>query len=256
MIRAKAEARKSQEKEAMARCSRLLRRNDEIALGRPSLALREDQIIKLVEHFGLHPNLEPVAELWRARDLAIVHGVGYPRPNRPHFRSIDIWNTGADSNEYLTDGWIARLYKERPALRHGPVDGVVLATDALVGPMSGDQFRAVVMEPPRQLDRAAERVSADVKGRVRQHLVEVENTLADASSVLRQAYQSTDVGLGDVKGLFANQLKETARLITGGAEVPILKCHSGRSIRMSGKLGHTATAWRNWALPWPLFAQP
>ena len=57
-----------------------------------------DRVLKLDEHVALHPSLAPLQASWQARDLAIVQGVGYPYPNRSHFRSIEIWDTASASN--------------------------------------------------------------------------------------------------------------------------------------------------------------
>lgn len=57
---------------------------------------------------GLHPAMGGMMDLWDDGKLAIVQGVGYPDPDFSHFRSTDIWETGADSNEILTSGWTGR----------------------------------------------------------------------------------------------------------------------------------------------------
>ena len=46
--------------------------------------------------------------------LAVLQGVGYPDPNLSHFRSIEIWDTGSRSEEYLPDGWLTRAFAARP----------------------------------------------------------------------------------------------------------------------------------------------
>src|SRR5678816_3470039 len=60
---------------------------------RPGIGVARDHTIQLDEKVGLHNKLEPLMESWKAGDLAIVQGVGYPYPNRSHFRSIEIWDT-------------------------------------------------------------------------------------------------------------------------------------------------------------------
>src|SRR6185503_17868004 len=68
---------------------------------RPDIGLARDRVLQLDEHVGLHAKLEPLMEAWKARDLAIVQGVGYPEPSRSHFRSIEIWDTASSSTETL-----------------------------------------------------------------------------------------------------------------------------------------------------------
>lgn len=57
---------------------------------------------------GLHPAMSGMHEMWNAGKLAIVQGVGYPDPDFSHFRSTDIWETGANSDEILGSGWTGR----------------------------------------------------------------------------------------------------------------------------------------------------
>ena len=57
---------------------------------------------------GLHPAMSGMMNLWDNGKLGIVQGVGYPNPDYSHFRSTDIWETGANSNELLSSGWTGR----------------------------------------------------------------------------------------------------------------------------------------------------
>lgn len=75
---------------------------------RPTLGLKPDQVLRLDDHQGLHPACPDLHALFHAGQLAVVQNVGYPNPNRSHFRSAEIWETGASSSEYLATGWIGR----------------------------------------------------------------------------------------------------------------------------------------------------
>lgn len=74
---------------------------------RPGLAYAPESVIPLDEDFGLSPALPQLAAAWHDRHLAIVRGVGYPKPDRSHFRSMDIWQT-ASPERPVTSGWIGR----------------------------------------------------------------------------------------------------------------------------------------------------
>jgi uncharacterized protein (DUF1501 family) len=74
---------------------------------RPELAYRAGQVLRLDDRLGLNPSLEGLAKLWGDHRLAIVQGVGYPRPDRSHFRSMDIWQTGSPERPSHT-GWLGR----------------------------------------------------------------------------------------------------------------------------------------------------
>jgi uncharacterized protein (DUF1501 family) len=74
---------------------------------RPELAYEAGQVRRLDDHLGLNPSLEGIAKLWGEHRLAIVQGVGYPKPDRSHFRSMDIWQTASPERPVHT-GWLGR----------------------------------------------------------------------------------------------------------------------------------------------------
>ncbi|GAA3343751.1 DUF1501 domain-containing protein [Amorphoplanes nipponensis] len=77
------------------------------AAARPGLAYDEGQVLALADGFGLNPGLKGLHHLYGRRRLAVVRGVGYPRPDRSHFRSMDIWQTAAPERPGTT-GWLGR----------------------------------------------------------------------------------------------------------------------------------------------------
>jgi uncharacterized protein (DUF1501 family) len=74
---------------------------------RPDLAYAPTEVLHLDDQLGLNPAMRGLAQLWNQRQLAIVRGVGYPKPDHSHFRSMDIWQT-ASPNEPIPTGWIGR----------------------------------------------------------------------------------------------------------------------------------------------------
>src|SRR6516162_6677831 len=62
---------------------------------RPTLGIPRNQVIPLDNGIGFHPSLEPMKALYESGNLAIIQGVGYPNPNRSHFRSTEIWQTAS-----------------------------------------------------------------------------------------------------------------------------------------------------------------
>ena len=83
---------------------------------RNKLRLDTKKLHKLNEHVGLHPNMRAAKELFDDGRLAIVQGVGYPNPDRSHFRSMKIWQTASfDDSEHDGYGWLGRaLDQEQP----------------------------------------------------------------------------------------------------------------------------------------------
>ncbi|WP_416900402.1 DUF1501 domain-containing protein [Micromonospora echinospora] len=74
---------------------------------RPELAYTAEQVRRLDDEVGLNPALEGLHRLHGEGRLAVVRGVGYPKPDRSHFRSMDIWQT-ADPERPGTTGWLGR----------------------------------------------------------------------------------------------------------------------------------------------------
>ncbi len=83
-------------------------RNDIYYQNRPKLAIDKKDAISITDEVGLHKELSSFANLYQEGNMSILNNVGYPNPDRSHFRSMDIWHTAADSKEYLTTGWLGR----------------------------------------------------------------------------------------------------------------------------------------------------
>jgi uncharacterized protein (DUF1501 family) len=84
--------------------------DDAYHVARPRLRLAADQVLKIDNHIGLHPKLSGLKSFYDEGHLAIVQGVGYPNPNRSHFRSTEIWQTASDADHTLSDGWLGRYF--------------------------------------------------------------------------------------------------------------------------------------------------
>jgi len=83
-------------------------RNDIYYRLRPKLALRGDDIISLTDDLAINKAMTGLAKLYDDGQLTIINNVGYPNPNRSHFRSMDIWQTASSADEYLQSGWLGR----------------------------------------------------------------------------------------------------------------------------------------------------
>jgi uncharacterized protein (DUF1501 family) len=74
---------------------------------RPTLGVAANDVLRLTDSVGLHPNLAKFKALYDQGKLAVVQGVGYPNPNRSHFRSMDIWHS-ARPDSFERSGWLGR----------------------------------------------------------------------------------------------------------------------------------------------------
>ncbi|NDC80348.1 MAG: DUF1501 domain-containing protein [Verrucomicrobia bacterium] len=84
--------------------------NDNYIKARPKIAIRDKSALLLDPKIGLHPALTGLYGAFQEGHLAVVQAVGYPNPNRSHFRSTEIWATATDENQSSTTGWIGRYF--------------------------------------------------------------------------------------------------------------------------------------------------
>ncbi len=98
---------------------------------RPGIGISKGQALKLNDSFGLHPSLTGLRELYDEGKLAIVQGVGYPNPDRSHFRSMDIWQSAQPLNENPRDGWLGRALEWQFDRQPSLAEALTLGTDKL-----------------------------------------------------------------------------------------------------------------------------
>ena len=84
-------------------------RNDLYYQYRPTIGYKKDELIHLSDDTGMNTNLQGLADLFFNGEVVIINNVGYPNPNRSHFRSMDIWQSASDENVYLQTGWLGRV---------------------------------------------------------------------------------------------------------------------------------------------------
>ena len=90
---------------------------------RPSVHVEADQVLRLDDKLGLHPNMKPIKELWDSGQVAIINGIGYENPNRSHFRSMDIWHT-AEPDKIGSEGWLGQVIRDLDPKRENVLTGV------------------------------------------------------------------------------------------------------------------------------------
>jgi uncharacterized protein (DUF1501 family) len=209
--------------------------------GRPHVVLPENSVLPLTgnDTLGLHPALDGLRQLYDQGRLRIVQNVGYPDPNYSHFRSTDIWMSGADTSEYLPSGWAGRYlayeYPNFPSGYPNPDMPHPLAVEigyslslSLMGPQTGMGF--VISDPdsfynllsgvqdPAPNTPAGEQL-AYVRLVAQQSRAYAQSIIDASASVTSQVpYPDTDL---------AAQLKIVARLIAGGLKTRLYVVNIG-----------------------------
>ena len=218
---------------------------------RPVIGIKAEEVIRLDEKTGLHPELKALQALWDKGELGIVQGVGYPQPNLSHFRSIEIWQTASKSTEYLADGWAARGMKAGyGAKRNFTAEGVLIGGGEL-GALTG--ARAVSLNNPEafvnQSKFAHDMEAAPVKGNLAlKHLLQVESDINQAAQGLRgETYNFTTPFPA---GAFGNGVKAAAQVIAsqkGKSGVPVITLTLGSFDTHQNQLGTHANLLRQFA---------
>jgi uncharacterized protein (DUF1501 family) len=125
-------------------------RNDIYYKSRPRLGINKDQALLLTDEVGLHPALTGLRDLYNDGCLGILNSVGYPNPDRSHFRSMDIWHSASNSSDYVYTGWIGRYLDAQCAGCDKPTQALEM-DDVLSLAMKGEHIKGLAMKDPRRL---------------------------------------------------------------------------------------------------------
>lgn len=210
-------------------------RNDIYYRERPRLALKRDEVLSLTDETGLHPSLKTFKRLYDTGGLAILHNVGYPNPDRSHFRSMDIWHTASPSNEYWHTGWLGRyLDAQCPAPGSDALSclaPVVEIDDTLSLALKGERRKGMATQNPRQLyDTARSPYFTDYLAAKRDHLHDdspagylyktMTETLNSADYLFEKSRVKSTEAIYPDTGL-GRQFKTVASLILGDAATSV-----------------------------------
>ncbi len=125
-------------------------RNDLYYKARPRLGIVRDKALSLTDETGLHPALTAFKGFYDDGSLAILNNVGYPNPDRSHFRSMDIWHTASQSNEYWNQGWVGRYLDAQCNGCDKPTQAIEL-DDVLSLALKGENIKGIAVKDPRRL---------------------------------------------------------------------------------------------------------
>lgn len=188
---------------------------------RPRIAIPREQVLALSDRAGLHPALAPLHDFWKDKRLAVLQGVGYPAPNLSHFRSIEIWDTGSRSDEYLQEGWLTRAFTTAPTPRSFAADGVIIGSSEL-GPLAGGGTRAIALSDTDQFLRRARlaQPASAAHNKALAHILKVESDIVQAAAQLDgHPSFATEFPPGN----FGNAIRTACRIIANPAGVAIVR---------------------------------
>jgi len=125
-------------------------RNDLYYSARPRLGIQRASALSLTDEVGIHPALTSFKELYDDGSLGILNGVGYPNPDRSHFRSMDIWQSGSNSEDYIYTGWLGRYLDAQCSGCDKPTQALEI-DDTLSLALKGEHVKGLAMKDPRRL---------------------------------------------------------------------------------------------------------
>lgn len=205
--------------------------NDIYYRERPALAIGNDKVLKLTDEIGLNPALESLRRLYDEGRVSILNNVGYPNPDRSHFRSMDIWQTGSNADEYLTTGWLGRYLDASCAGCTIKPHHMLEIDDTLSLAMKGQKANGLAMLDPQKLYRQtrngmAENLAKTFKDHGDEHdqVSYLYKTLADTESSAEYLFEK-----GNLKHRQADypnselgkNLRTVAELITSGVDTQV-----------------------------------
>ncbi|HYC04079.1 MAG TPA: DUF1501 domain-containing protein [Azospirillaceae bacterium] len=204
---------------------------------RPRIAIPRDQVVPLTEQLGLHPALAPLREAWNdgRGDLAIGLGVGYPRQNRSHFRSIEIWETGSESEQVLTDGWIGRLFDRADPPAALAADGVILSGSGLSVMAPGTRRIALPASGDLSTPDLVARIDPAAQAASLGHVMRTQADLAQAAATFR-GVNATPLPVAFPQTAIGRLLEQSARIIVAGKPVPVIMISQGSYDTHAGQL--------------------
>lgn len=199
-------------------------RNDIYYKKRNTLAIEKANVLNLNNEVGFHKSLTALKSLYDNGELCIVNNVGYPNPNRSHFRATDIWQSGSDANQFLQTGWIGRYLDATKAKPYHAIE----ADDSLSMIFKGNDISGIATQNPRLLFKSVEEpyfkkvLSHHSDAHLSEHnLGYLYKTMVEAKSSATYIHETTRTFSTKVtytKSKFSKQLKQIAQFINSGLE--------------------------------------
>ncbi len=196
--------------------------NDIYFKNRNKLGIKADKVINLNKELGFNPALAPLKEFYDAGHMSIVNNVGYPNPDRSHFRSMDIWQSASGSSEYLSTGWIGRYLDSNCKNAHQAIE----VDNNLSLALKGEKLKGMAVKDAQQLFKQTqlpyfkniaeiekkETLNEDNQGYLYKTLIETVSSAEYIYETSKTKTNSFDYPNTD----FGKQLKNVATFIESG----------------------------------------
>jgi uncharacterized protein (DUF1501 family) len=199
--------------------------NDIYYQKRSTIAINQPDIIKLNDMMGFNPGLSALKEIYDQGWMSIINSVGYPNPDRSHFRSMDIWQTASDSNQFLNTGWIGRYLDSNCQTCKNPYTAIEV-DDTLSLAMKGATMKGIAVQDPNKLyqetrepffkglvhDHANDHLNEDNLGYLYKTMIETYSS----ADYIQQTSKTYNVTAQYPATQLGNQLKTVSKFINSG----------------------------------------
>lgn len=182
---------------------------------RPNIGIAKDAVRGKTKGMGFHPALKDFATMQQNGDLTVIQNVGYPEPNRSHFRSQEIWQTASNPTEFLNEGWLGR-YLDIHCHEHQPTAGINLdAIDNLA--LKGKQPNSITVKDPNRFKvrKDAEEIQKLSDNPQLDFVRKIANSVTEGSDEIQKALANSKSEISYVKTGLSKNLEWIARLIKG-----------------------------------------
>ncbi len=204
-------------------------RNDIYYRERPTIAIKPEKVLTLNDEIGLHPAMTPLKALYDEGLVTVINNVGYPNPDRSHFRSMDIWQTASDSDAYLQTGWVGRYLDAACAGKAQQPFRTIEVDDTLSLAMKGNSLNGLAMLDPKKL--YSQTRSNLVTNLSKEHSTNEPETVSYLYKTLAETVSSAEYVFNKAKvpgtnttypnGELGNRLKTVSQLIQAGVDTSV-----------------------------------
>lgn len=198
---------------------------------RPDIAIYRDEVLKVTSDAAFNPNLSFLADLYHDGHLAVVNSVGYPNPNRSHFRSMDIWQSGSGSEEYLSSGWIGRALdstcNDKCAMPHAAIE----LDDTLSMALKGEKIKGLALRNTKMIYQSTRQPMLRKIAEENLSPATTDNSVDFLHKTLTDTMHSADYLYSQSKifssksiypdNFFSKQMNQIAELIISGSETSV-----------------------------------
>ena len=181
---------------------------------RPKIALSKNDVIGKYKGMAFHPTLKDFATIQQNGHLSVVQNVGYPEPNRSHFRSQEIWQTASDSNKYLNEGWLGK-YLDLQCKEHDPTAGINLdSIDNLA--LKGIEPNFITVKDPNKFKSNTESEGVKLSNNPQLDFVrKIANSVSEGATEIQKALGNSKSEITYPKTGLGKNLEWIARLVKG-----------------------------------------